>query len=369
MKKPVKQFIRIAVILLAVSAGYLSYENWVKKEPLPEGLIQANGRIEGDHVTVAGKFAGKIKQLTVKEGDSVTAGQVMAYLDDPQVKARVEQARQAVLSLESQIRSARKNLEILKKEVPLSIEIAEANVVHSRAVIDKATAKKTQDQRDATRFRELYEAGTVDKHQSEMADLASTVSGKELVSSQTALVMAEKQLANARLGWDRIKAAGDGLDVLIARRRQAEAVLSESQSVLDDFKITAPSSGIITTRLADAGEVVAAGSPLFDIVDLDRLYLKVYVPEIFIGKLRFGLPARIYIDAYPGRYFDAKVKYIASNAQFTPKEVQTPDERVKLVYAVKLYLKNNPDHSLSPGLPADAIIQWKEGASWAAPQW
>jgi HlyD family secretion protein len=156
---------------------------------------------------------------------------------------------------------------------------------------------------------------------------------------------------------------------LIARRKQAEAVLSESQSVLDDFKIAAPSSGMITTRLADAGEVVAAGSPLFDIVDLDRLYLKVYVPEIFIGKLRLGLPARIYIDAFADRYFDATVKYIASNAQFTPKEVQTPDERVKLVYAVKLYLKNNPDHRLSPGLPADAIIQWKEGTPWAGPQW
>lgn len=369
MKKPVKQIIWIAVVLLAVSAGYLSWEYWIKKEPLPEEFIQANGRIEGDHVTVAGKFAGKIKQLTVREGDSVTGGQVMAYLDDPQVKARVEQARQGVSALESQIKSARTNLDVLKKEIPLAIEIAEANVVHSRAVIDKTTAKETQDQLDAGRFRELYEAGTADRHQSEMADLASTVSAKERISSQTALVMAEKQLANARLGWDRIKAAEDSLDVLIARRRQAEAALAEAQSVLDDFKITAPSSGMITTRLADAGEVVAAGSPLFDIVDLGRLYLKVYVPEIFIGKLRLGLPARIYIDAYPGRYFEAKVKYIASNAQFTPKEVQTPDERVKLVYAVKLYLNNNPDHCLSPGLPADAIIQWKEGTPWGAPQW
>lgn len=366
-----KQMRWVAVVLVAVSVGYFSYDRWVKKTPLPDGFIQANGRIEGDHVTVAGKFAGKIQEILVKEGHSVSKGQEMATLDDSQIKARVDQARQAVAALASKIRSTRITIDLLKKEVPLAIEIAEAGVVHAQAVIDKITAKETQDRKDANRFRELYAAGTVDEHQSEMAALAATVSARERVSSQAALVMAEKQLEQARLGWDRIKAAEDDWAAVLAQKGQAEAALSETRSVLADLTITAPSAGTITTRLADAGEVVAAGTPLFDLVDLDRLYLKVYVPEVYIGKLRRGLPARIYIDAYPDRYFDAEVTYIATNAQFTPKEVQTPDERVKLVYAVKLYLKNNPDHCLSPGMPADAVIRWEEGLSWVgvAPRW
>jgi len=122
-------------------------------------------------------------------------------------------------------------------------------------------------------------------------------------------------------------------------------------------------------RLVDVGEVVGAGAPLLDIVNMNRLYLKVYVPELEIGKVRLGLPARIYIDAYPDQYFTATVRYISSRAEFTPKEVQTPDERVKLVYAVKLYLDENPDHRLAPGLPADAIIRWEDDVQWAKPRW
>jgi HlyD family secretion protein len=120
--------------------------------------------------------------------------------------------------------------------------------------------------------------------------------------------------------------------------------------------------------MVDVGEVVAAGAPLLELVDLDRLYLKVYVPEVQIGKLRLDLPARIYTDAFPDQPFDATLRYIASKAEFTPKEVQTQDERVKLIYAVKLYLKENPDHRLTPGLPADAIIRWKDDVDWAKPR-
>jgi HlyD family secretion protein len=103
--------------------------------------------------------------------------------------------------------------------------------------------------------------------------------------------------------------------------------------------------------MVDVGEVITAGSPIFDIVNLDRLYLQVYIPEKDIGKVRLGLPARIYADAFPNTFFPATVRYIASRAQFTPKEVQTPDERVKLVFAVRLYLDENPNHCLLPVFP------------------
>ncbi|MCG8380461.1 MAG: HlyD family efflux transporter periplasmic adaptor subunit, partial [Proteobacteria bacterium] len=117
------------------------------------------------------------------------------------------------------------------------------------------------------------------------------------------------------------------------------------------------------------GEVVQAGQPLYELVDLQRLYLKVYIPEVEIGKVRLGLKAKVYTDAFPDEPFDATVRYISSRAEFTPKEVQTPDERVKLVYAVRLYLDENPDNRLTPGLPSDAVIRWQEDAPWVKPRW
>ncbi len=358
----------ILVILIA-AGGWLSYNRWVRKEPFPDGLIQANGRIEGDHVTVSSKYNGRIMELLVREGDSVIKGQVLVRLEDHQVKARVRQARYAVAALQARIKASQTNLEVLKKDVPLSIATANASVAHTHAVAAECEAKFEQNKRDAKRFRDLLAKGSVDKHRSEQADLALTVATNECITAQTALTQAEKQLAHAKLGWDRIRAGEDNLAALEAQWEQAREVLAEAKSVLEDFTIVAPSQGVVTTRIVEAGEVVSAGMPMLDLVDLDRLYLKAYVPEILIGKLHLGLPAQIHTDAYPDRPFDAEVRYISSRAEFTPKEVQTPDERVKLVYAVKLYLSDNPDHCLSPGMPADAVIRWNNQTPWEKPRW
>lgn len=306
MKTPSKRLlVPVMVALLAVmglAAGW-----WLLRQPpLPEGLIQANGRIEGDHYAVAGKVPGKVVELLVREGDAIAQGQILLRLDDRQVRARLEQATQGLAAVTPQL----------------------------------VTAQRAEEQarRDAARLRNLLAQGTSTRRETEHTQLAWAVS--------------QGQLTTAR-----------------AQQAQAEAALAEAQSVLDDLTIRAPASGIVTQRLVDVGEVVAPGAPLFDIVDLDRLYLKVYVPEKEIGKVRLGLSARIYTDAFPNEPMSATVRYIASQAQFTPKEVQTPDERVKLVYAVKLYLDANPQHRATPGLPADAVIRWQEGAPWASPRW
>ena len=207
----------------------------------------------------------------------------------------------------------------------------------------------------------------MEKHRSEEADLAWTAKRSQLITAQEALKQTQKRLTGAKLGWIQIKAMEDEVKGYKAQVAQAEAVLIEARSLLDDLTIHAPAAGVITTRVVNSGEVVAGGSPLFDIVDLDRLYLKVYIPEKMIGKVRLGLSARIYTDAFPDKPFQAKLRYISSQAEFTPKEVQTPDERVKLVYAVKLYLDSNPKHCMTPGLPADVIIRWKEETPWAEP--
>ena len=361
LRKPIT-LVALAVVL--AGSGYVVLDRWVLNQGLPDGLIQANGRIEGDHVTVASKFPGRIKELLVREGATVTEGQVLIRLDNSQTAARVQQAKHAAEALEAQVQAAHMTLAVLNLDVPLAIERADAQVAKAKDTVDKALSVEREARSDAQRFRDLAEKDQASIQQRDQAAMRWEVAQKDIASSRSALIQAAKELAQAELGWKRILAKEAEVAALERQRDQAHAVVDEVESVLTDLTITAPTSGTVTTRMVDVGEVVAAGAPLLELVDLDRLYLKVYVPEVQIGKLRLNLPARIFTDAFPDQPFEATVRYIASKAEFTPKEVQTPDERVKLIYAVKLYLTANPDHRLTPGLPADAIVRWKEDVAW-----
>lgn len=364
-----RQHLMLGALIVALAAGgYYALDRWVWRAELPDGLIQANGRIEGDHVTISSKFPGRIQELLVREGATVTAGQVLIRLDDHQASARSDQARHAAEAYEAQVQSAHMTLSILNLDVPLAIERAEAQVVKATNAVDRALAIEREARSDAQRFRDLAAKDEASIQQREQAVMRWEVAQKDIASARSALTQATKELAQAELGWKRIRAKESDVSALERQRDQAYAALDEAESILKDLTLTAPTAGTVTTRMVDTGEVVAAGAPLLELVDLDHLYLKVYVPEVQIGKLRLDLPARLYTDAFPDRPFEATLRYIASKAEFTPKEVQTPDERVKLIYAVKLYLKENPEHRLTPGLPADAIIRWKEDVAWGKPK-
>ncbi len=358
----------LVMVAIAVVGGFL-WHQWQQQLRMPEGLIQANGRLEGDRYTVASRFPGRVAELLVREGDQVEKERVLARLQDDQARARLDQARAQVAAAAAKLEAARRELEILKRQVPLKIATAEADVAHAEASVAAAKARAHQTRKDAQRYRKLADTGSVDRYRADQAELAWEVARADLATAMAALTQARKRLAEAHLGDESIQAREQAVQAAKAALDQARAAADEAASALDDLTIKAPASGIVTTRIVDQGEVVAAGAPLLTIVDLDRLYLKVYVPEREIGRLRLGLPARIYTDAFADQPFPARVRYIASRAQFTPKEVQTPDERVKLVYAVKLYLDQNPDHRLTPGLPADAVIRWRDDVPWMPPRW
>lgn len=358
--------------IIAASVCIITFLIWwfaFRQPPFPEGLVQASGRIEGDHYLVASKWPGRVSALLAREGDQVAQGQVLVQIDDAQTAAKVDQAEAAVAAAKAQLASAQTTLAVFKQNVPLRTAKAQAGLAEAKAALASGQAAAEQARKDAERFRILLARQTVDRHRSEQADLAWQKARDDHTQAQAVVTQAQKSAAEAELGWTQVKAKEDEVAAWSAQLAQAEAALAEARSIHADLQVTAPASGMITTRVADPGEVVAAGSPLFDIVDLDRLYLKVYVPGKQIGKVRLGLPAQVYTDAFPEQPYPATVRYIAAQAEFTPKEVQTTDERIKLVYAVKLYFDANPDHRLTPGLPADAVIRWQEAAPWAKPRW
>lgn len=367
-----KRLSRPLAIILLVCAAIVAGGGWYwfrASNALPDGLIQANGRIESDVVNVSSKLAGRIVTLAAREGDAVKAGAPLVQLDDRSVRARLEEAQSALATATARLEAARTNLDVMRKEVPVAIAIAAASVASAEAAERRALSAEAQDGRDAERARRLMADGSMPRQTGEQAELAWRLSLDQRAAAQASRVQAQQWLGDARLGPHRTRAKEAELVSLQAMEREAQARVAEAQTAVDDLHISSPIDAVVTSRFANIGEVVNAGMPLLELVDLDRLYLKVYVPEKEIGKVRRGLPAHIYSDAFPDEPFAATVRYIASRAEFTPKEVQTPDERTKLVYEVRLYLERNPDHRLTPGLPADAVIRWREDAAWVPPRW
>ena len=357
----------IGIAVAAIGGGLFYY--FAESRKLPEGLIPANGRIEGDRIVAAAKYPGRVSKMFAKEGDSVKSGDVVAQLEDESFQAKLEQARQAHQGADAQLKAAQANLEIAQKEVPMGVSVADASVSQAQAMWVKANAVEVQAKLDAARNKDLFERGVIERHRYEQAELAWQVAQSDVKAALEAVNRAKQGLSQAGLGNDKVKAKQQDVDALRAQRDRAAAAVTEAESVLADLVIKSPGNGVVLTRLREPGEVVMPGGAVLEIVDLDHLYLKVYVPESKIGQLRLGLPVRIYTDAQPDQFYDATVSYISSRAEFTPKEVQTTDERVKLVYAVKLVIAKNPEHRLTPGIPADAVIRWKESVAWQKPRW
>jgi HlyD family secretion protein len=328
---------------VAVAVG-VSLAVW--RSPLPDGLSVVNGRIEGDPVVVAAKVPGRIIALHVKEGDAVDMDQPIAEISSEQIRARVDQA--------AAVRTSAIN----------ALESARAAAMGARNQLGRAeargaavAARQEKVAKDAGRAEELFKRGVLAQAELDEAravrDVAAAdrrAAAEQVAATQRAIESADAQVAAAE---GQVQAAGAALD--------------ESQATLSDTQVRSPVRGVVTTKIAEQGEVLAAGAPIVVVTDLDQLHMKAYIPQPEIGRIKIGNPAQVHVDAFPGRPFAARVREIASQSEFTPKEVQTREERVKQVVAAKLYLDVNPDHALIPGMPADAVIRWKPEVAWVDP--
>ncbi|MEA1995719.1 MAG: efflux RND transporter periplasmic adaptor subunit [Campylobacterota bacterium] len=322
MKKKIKIkrfLVYIIIIIVAIVFGYYSYNYYIlEKTRIPESFIKVNGRIEGDIITVATRIPGRVEKIYFKEGDSVKTGQLLIRLSSNELNAQ-------------------------KRAASALIEQYSYKLKSSRAQSKKATEDRIKREKDLNRMQNLF--------------------NKKVIS--------ETRLENYQLAYNIAifdeKSALDNVSAVQKALQRAKAQLEEIEARLSDTRIVAPINGTIVTKITNIGEVLSPGGLIALIVDLNSLYLKAFVPEPQIGKVKLNLPAQIFVDAYPNKPFPATIRYISSRAEFTPKEVQTREERVKLVYAIKIYLNKNPGHMLTPGMPADAIIRWKGNEKW--PRW
>jgi len=332
--------------------------------PPASGILEASGRIEGRITTVTPKSLGRVVKILVDEGRIVTEGQVLAILDDQAQRERIRGAEENRRSLEQHLESVETQLAVSVEQVPLQIAQAQDALNQATSSLGAARANATQAARDAQRDAELLTRGLIAAQQAETSTLKAEVARESLKEAEANLARAQKGLALARLGTQQLDAQRKDRDSLARQVRQAQAALAEQESYVADFVIRSPLNGTVLTRNIELGEHVSVGDTLYTLVDLNQLYLKVYVPEPDIGKVALGQDARVYVDAYPGRPFAARVSKIYQQAEFTPKNVETKEERVKLVFPVELALVENPGGRLKPGMPADGLIRVQPDAGW-----
>lgn len=290
-----------------------------------------SGTLEGEVVRVPARIASTVKDIRVGEGQVVEAGEVLARLDDEMLRISLRQAEAGVALAENRLRL------LLKGAREEDIRQMESTVVKA-----EENLKSARD--DHERMQTLFRSGSVTQKQKEDAELRYKIAEAEYTSAVEGL----KKIKN----WARpeeVEAARIQLDQAKANRDQ---VLKQ----LEYVEVKAPRRGTILMQGVYQGEYVAPGSTLFTLADLDTLYLTIYVPATLLGSIQLEQKAEVLVDAFPGRRFSAEVVYISPQAEFTPRNVQTQEERVKLVYGVKLKVKNQ-EGALKIGMPADAILK------------
>lgn len=350
--------------LSAIAAAAL----WTGQSAQESGLIQVNGRIESDQIVVSARVPARIAELLVREGQQVQAGQVMLKLSDEAVGARTSQAEAAAAAQIAQVRALESSLDLLRSESTALTQSAQAELAAAQAELTRLGAMAQQSALERDRVKQLAEQGFVGPQALERAHVATKSALEQYGSARAQVQKAQANLQNARLAPQRIQSREAELQAALAQADMAGAKALEAASEFKELTVKAPVGGHVVARYVNPGESVNHGVPLYAITDLSKAYLKAYIPEPMLGRVQLGQPAQIWTDAYPDQPIDAKIGYIASRAEFTPKEVQTRDERTKLVFEVRLYPTDTTQLKLLPGQPADGMVQLSPDANWHPPR-
>lgn len=264
----------------------------LRGQRMPEGIAKSNGRLEATQIDVAAKYAGRLKSILVKEGDDVVAGQTLAVIESPETQAQLNGARAQVLQAKQQL-------------------------IASDALIAQREADRLMAESDLQRGEELVKKGYLSK---QMYDVRKAKAD----ATDAALRAAQAQREQAQFA----------IDTAVSEVQRIEAIIL-------DLTLVAPKSGRVQYKLANIGEVIPAGGRIFTLLDLSDVYMTIYLPAAEVGLLAIGDEARIILDPVPQHPIPANISFIASEAQFTPKSVETSEEREKLVFRVKLQI--DPD--------------------------
>lgn len=389
------------VILLVLAAGIAGAVIYVRffRNPVATDTLTVSGNIEATDARLGFRIQGKLAQRLVDEGDSVIKGQVLARLDNTDqtisaalAQASLDQSRAVLAELEAGSRPqeislalAKVNqakqalLELTNGSRPQEIDSARAELESALEAEKSASATLEQARADADRYRKLFMEKSVSEQSFEAYTTQYRTAGhryneararvdaaRQALSLRTEgprkekVRMASYALDEAQAQYELVRQGPrqEKIDLARAQVRAAEEVLNQARQQVRYTDLTAPMDGVVLSKSAEPGEYLTPGSPVLTLGDIRNPWLRAYVNEKDLGAVRLKQTVSVVTDAFPGRKFTGVVSFISSQAEFTPKSVQTFEERVKLMYRIRISL-DNPDLELKPGMPADAVIPRK----------
>jgi len=381
----------VGIVLLAAVVISIFY---FAADPPKDDVLRASGTIEATNIDVSFQIPGRITEVLVSEGQPVKIGTVLARLEAEerneylnQIKASLDvvtsQVRQQEIAvalrqqvLDNQIAQARGQVEALASAAerqrlgsrPQEIRVAEAELAQAEAIL-------TQRQADFRRVADLTKAGVMPQQQFDaaQAQLRAAETNRDAAAERLALMRegarredvaeAEARVKTAQAGVGIAEAGGkevdiqrEALEAARARERELQAQLEAAKTQLRHAEIQSPLQGVVLTKNVESGEVVNAATPVVTIANVDQLWMNIYIPETQTGLVKLDDAVDISVDSFPNETFMGKVTFVSSKSEFTPKTILTPEERVKLVYRVKVSIENT-NGRLKPGMPADALIR------------
>jgi HlyD family secretion protein len=386
-----KRIIPIVIVLAAAGAAAMyAFRGTGGK---PDNRLMVSGNIELTEVNIAFKTAGRLIERTVDEGDAVKKGQEIARLDRDQLIAQREREAAGLASSEAQLAEAVTAVQWEKANMAADIEQRQADLasnqarhaelkngarpqekLQARAAVESAQSAYDRAQRDWERGQVLYKDDDISTAQYDQYRNTFEAADAALKNAKEAqaLVLAGPRVEQIDAAIGQVSHAQGALNMAQAnaielQRRDQDVVMHRAQiaqsraslalidSQLSDTVAVSPVDGVVLMKAADVGEVLAPGTTVVTVGDIEHPWLRGYVNETDLGKVKLGSKARVTTDSYPGKVYDGRVTFISSEAEFTPKQIQTEQERVKLVYRIKIEVEN-PRHELKSNMPADAQI-------------
>lgn len=325
---PKKRLIPVIIIAVIVIAALIVVVRFISNRD--DGTMRLSGNVEVTEHNIGFKMAGKIAKLNVDEGDRVKQGDLLAELSSGDVRALVNQNRAALDEAK--------------------VKLAELKAGSRKQEVGRARAESASIEAELVRARKDFE-------RAEMLYNNGAISASRFDAAKSAYETRTAQLRSAKQQQSLVEEGPRREDIKAAEFRveQLAAAVANTEDKLADTRLYAPITGIVFRKNVELGEIVQPGAAIFVVGDLERPWVKVYVKEDKLSLVKLGQKARITVDTYKNRYYEGTVTFISSDAEFTPKNVQTQEERVKLVFGVKVTVKNQ-NQELKPGMPADVRI-------------
>jgi HlyD family secretion protein len=392
LSKKLRILIPLGLVLIATGVGV---RYWLTRPD--HSALHLSGRIEGYETDLGVKVGGRIESVAVREGDRVTQGQVIARLDDAELQAQLDSAKARVVAAQQQVNQAQLQVTVIDSQVQeaqlalqqsqgdaagrvsqseASVAAAQAQLIVAQAQVQQAESALALARTDRDRFAALVSQGAVSQQQFDQIQTTFEAAQDTLAARRASVVAAQQQVSAAQGARTQAQTSQINPDIRTAQvtrtqlqREQALAQLAAAQAQLeqaqaaqaeiaariDNLAIKSPIDGVVVTRMVEPGEVIATGTPVLTVINLNQVYLRGYIPEGEMGNVRVGQSAQVFLDSAPETPLAARVAAVDTEASFTPENIYFPEDRVTQVFGLKLTI-DNPDGFAKPGMPADGRI-------------